>query len=98
MITDSGVHSSLHPNCHHQIVFANLNLHMVYPLPYLQEIWHYREANTGFIRYAIKEFNWERIYPNTSIYEKVNIFNKTILNILSNFIPHETIACDDKNP
>ena len=71
---------------------------MVYPLPYLQEIWHYREANTGFIRYVIKEFNWERIYPNTSIYEKVNIFNKTILNILSNFIPHETIVCDDKNP
>ena len=44
-ITDSGVHSSLYPNCHHQIVFAKLNLHIVYPPPYLREIWRYREAN-----------------------------------------------------
>ena len=26
------------------------------------------------------------------------IFNKTILNVLSNFIPHEVIVCDDKDP
>ena len=26
------------------------------------------------------------------------IFNKTVLNILSNFIPYEVIICDDKNP
>ena len=25
------------------------------------------------------------------------IFNNTVLNILSNFIPHETIVCDDKD-
>ena len=43
LITDSGVHSSLHSNCHHQIVFAKFNLHIVYPPPYLREIWHYRE-------------------------------------------------------
>ena len=26
------------------------------------------------------------------------IFNKTVLNALSNFIPHEVIVCDDKDP
>ena len=26
LIKDSGVHSSLHQNCHHQIVFAKFNL------------------------------------------------------------------------
>ena len=25
-------------------------------------------------------------------------FNKTILNIVSNFIPHETLICDDRDP
>ena len=30
--------------------------------------------------------------------EKLNIFNITILNILSNFIPYEILICDDKNP
>ena len=28
----------------------------------------------------------------------VSIFNKTINNILSNYIPHETITCDDNDP
>ena len=98
MITDSDVHSSLHPNCHHQIVFAKLNLHILYPPPYLREIWHYREVNTGLIRRAIKEFNWERAFSNTNVNEKVDIFNRTILNILSNFIPHEIIVCGDEDP
>ena len=40
LITGSSVHPSLHPNCHHQIVFAKFNLHIVYPPPYLREIWH----------------------------------------------------------
>ena len=35
---------------------------------------------------------------NTNVNEKVDIFNRTILNILSNFIPHETIVCNDKDP
>ena len=30
--------------------------------------------------------------------KKVNIFNETILNILRNFIPHETVLCDDRDP
>ena len=57
LITDSGVHSSLHPNYHHQLVFAKFNWHTVYHPPYLLEIWHYREANTRLIRCAAKEFN-----------------------------------------
>ena len=42
LITDSGIHSSLHSNCHHQIAFGKFNLHIVYPPSYLREIWHYR--------------------------------------------------------
>ena len=33
LVTDSGIHSSLHPNCHHQRVNAKLNLRTVYPPP-----------------------------------------------------------------
>ena len=43
-------------------------------------------------------FNWTRAFSNTSVNKKVNIFNSTILNILSNFIPHEMLTCDDKDP
>ena len=98
IIIDSGVHSSLHPNCHHQIVYAKFNLEIIYPPPYLREVWHYKDANIELIRRAINGFNWTRAFSNTSVNEKVNIFNNTILNILSNFIPHEILTCDDKDP
>ena len=35
---------------------------------------------------------------NKNINEKVNIFNETILNIIRNFIPHETVLCDNRDP
>ena len=35
---------------------------------------------------------------NKHVNENVLIFNKAVLNILSNFIPHEVIVCDDKDP
>ena len=52
---------------------------------------------TELIRRPLNEFNWERAFSNTHVNEKVCIFNKSVLNVLSNFIPHETILCDDKN-
>ena len=32
LVTNSGVNSSLHPNCHHQIVFSSFNLKIYYHL------------------------------------------------------------------
>ena len=98
MIIESGVHPSLHPNCHHQIVYAKFNLLIHFPPPYSREVWHYKDANTDLIKRAIEKFDWQRAILNTSVNKKVVIFNNTVLNILSNFIPHETIVCDDKDP
>ena len=41
---------------------------------------------------------WDRAFANKHVEEKVLIFNKTVLNVFSNFIPHEVIVCDDKDP
>ena len=90
----SGIHSSLHQNCHHQIIFAKFNLKVHYPPPYE----HFKKANTGHIKRAINGFPWERSFANLDINDKVYLFNKTIKNILSNFIPHETITFDDRDP
>ena len=35
---------------------------------------------------------------NKHVDGKVLIFNKTVSNVLSNFIPHEVVVCDDKYP
>ena len=43
-------------------------------------------------------FNWYRPFVNTNVNEKVFILNKTVLNILSNFIPRKTLTVNDKEP
>ena len=95
---ESGVHSSLHENCHHQTIYAKFNLKIYYPPPYERKIWHYQNANIENIRKAIDQFSWAMDFTNIDVKEKVNLFNKTIKNIIRNYIPYETIACDDKDP
>ena len=52
--------------------------------------------NIDQIKGAIKQFPWEKSFSNIRINEMIHLFNKTIKNILSNYIPHETITCDDR--
>ena len=94
---ESGVHSSLHPNCHHQITYAKFSLKIYYPPPYGWEIWHYEKTNIDHIRRSTDEFSWERCFANTSVNNKAHML-KTIEKIMSNFIPHVTIICDDRDP
>ena len=67
-VVESGVHPSIHLNCHHEIVFAKFNLMISYPPTYSREVWHYREANTNLIRRTISNFNWEKAIYNTNLF------------------------------
>ena len=40
----------------------------------------------------------EKAFSNVDVDKMVSIFNQTIINIPCNFIPHETILFDDKDP
>ena len=91
LLIESGVYPSLHPNCHHQTIFAKFNLYIVYPPPYEREIWHYQKANIDLIKREINSFDWEITFSNIDVDKMVSIFIQTIINILCNFIPHETI-------
>ena len=46
----------------------------------------------------MNKFNWERGFSNLNINEMVSVCHTTIKNIMANFIPHETINCDDRDP
>ena len=50
------------------------------------------------IKKVISQFNWDKAFSNINENEKVYIFSHTILNILSNFISHEYIMCDGRDP
>ena len=44
------------------------------------------------------QFDWLKALSNVNVDEKVHFFTKTLLIIIQNFIPHETIICDDRDP
>ena len=92
LVMESGVHSSLHPNCHHQLVFAKISLKIYYPPPYKRETWNY-----DLIRRSMDQFRWDIRLAHIDVNQKVHLFNQTIKSILCNFVPHET-DCDDRDP
>ena len=98
LVKESGVLPSLHPNCHHQVIFVRFNLVIHYPPPYEREVWHYNLADTELINQAINNFNWDIALATDDVNLQVSTFNETILNIIRNHIPHEVIVCDDKDP
>ena len=98
LVTNLGVHSSLHPNCHHQIVFSNFNLKIHYSLPYEPLIWKYKKTNADLIKRAIKDFDRKNKLSLIDVNDQVVLFNETIVNIMSNLIPNETMTDDDRDP
>ena len=95
---DSGVHASLHPHCQPQIIFAKFDLKVFYPPPCERTVWHFSQANFDHIKRAVDLFDWESALTDLDVNEQVSIFNNTITNIMSNFVPNEIIICDDRDP
>ena len=96
LVIHSGVHPSLHPNCHHQIVFVKFNLTVFSPLSYKRLVWHYQQANTDLIKRVIELFDWEKSLSNLDLNKQVFVFSEMIKNIFETFIPHERITCNKK--
>ena len=90
LVNETGVHPSLYPNSNHQIIFAKCTQKIIYLSPYFRDAWHCKDANADLILQAIAMFDWDRAFFNTNV--------NVILDIVSSFIPHETLTVDDKNP
>ena len=98
MITKSGTYSSLHPNCHHQIIYANINFKVFFPPPYERKVWHYTRCDIEGIRKSIDNIDWNRVFRNLNIHQQVELFNNYLMNIFQNYIPNEIITINDKDP
>ena len=75
---ESGVYSSLHPTCHHQVIFVKFNLSILHPPPCERTVWFYEKANPELIRRAIDEFDWTRALSNVSIDKKSFLFRRNV--------------------
>ena len=92
LVVDSGVHPSLHPNCHHQITYCQFNLFTEYPPPYEQQVWDYKHAaDTSTIKISLNQVNWNQLFQDKNVNEQVAILNNMILNIFSNFAPNKIL-------
>ena len=83
---------------HHQIIHCKFNLMIVYPPPYERLVWDYKRANTDAIISSINQVDWEFLFFNKNVHQQVYIFNKTLINIFSNFIPNRYVTFNDKDP
>ena len=61
-----------------------------YPPPYKRLVWDDCNGNVEAINTAIGSFNWEKAFDGKDIHAQVALFNETLLNIFSNFIPNRT--------
>ena len=79
-------------------MFARFNLKVVFPPSYEREVWHFKKADVDHIKKAINDFRWKKSFQNMNFNEMLHLVNKTIKNILHNFIPLEIITCDNRDP
>ena len=98
LVVSSGAHPSLYANCHHQITSCKLNLKIEYPAPYQPLNWNFKMVNITSIRKAILAVNWEILFFSESVHQQVSIFNNTLMNIFSNYIPNKFVSIGDKDP
>ena len=98
LVMESGVHSSLSSTCHHEIVFAKLNLKVDYPPPYERVFWGYSRADKASINRAINAIDLDELFANKTVGSQVSELNDLLLNTYSNYIPNKTVLCDDEDP
>ena len=82
LITDSGIHPSLHSNCHHQIIYGKFNWKIFF-LP---------RTNADVFFKSISGSDRDKAFLDKSTEEKAYILTQTIINIMSNFIPNEIVT------
>ena len=97
-ISECGVHASLFSRCHHQIIYAKINLKAYYPPPYERLVWDYSKAEVTNIRKSLSQINWLNALKDLNVNDQVEYLTSCILNVFSNFVPNKTITCKDKDP
>ena len=82
LFLESGVHPSLHENCHHRIIFGKLSAKNLSPPPYKRRIWYYDRANVIAIKKSIEMFPWSDTFSEVICPDlQVKTLNEILLNI-----------------
>ena len=89
LFIETGVHSSLQEQCHHQIIYGKLAVSNLAPPPYSRRFWYYDKADGVGFKKSVEMYKWEEHLQSKSCpNEQVQLLNEVLLNISSNFIPN----------
>ena len=96
LVVDSGVHPSLHTNCHHQLTFkTDLKNRIPFTLRTISV--GLKSTDSEAINKAIEGFNWNKSFWNIDIDGKVHLFNKSVIKICKNYISNKIVTFSDKD-
>ena len=99
LILNSGTRPSLDPKCHHQIIHCKINIGIPIPPTSERRIWKYQHANIDAIQRSLCSFPWEQQFTlNNDVDWQVKLFNETLLNVMSNFVPNEIKKINPRVP
>ena len=91
LMAEFGILASLLTQCHHNIIYAKIDLASKLPKPSKQRKWDYKNADVGSIRKCLFEINLERNTFHTNPNNQVEFLTESILNTFSNFGPNKTV-------
>ena len=97
LVMDSSVHPSIHPNCHHHIIYVKFEIKVYYPPPYEKEVWHYQNADSNAIKKQSQIFLGKGHLKTFMLMKKSLVLIK-LSKTLSNYILHAIITIDDRDP
>ena len=95
IIMDSGIHPSVYSLFHHQKVYAKFDLKILSLLLMKEQCGVSPGQFLIKKKKAINLFDWKSSLNNLDVNEQVSVFNETIMNVISNFVPNKLITCDD---
>ena len=75
-----------------------MKLKVEYPPPFQHLVWNLKKSNNDAIKRAFELVNQNSLFSCINVHEQVVIFNQTLTNIFSNYIPNKLITTDDKDP
>ena len=92
---ETGVHPSLHEQCHHQIIHGKLAMNNSSPASHNRRVWFYYRANVSAIKKSIEMYNWHKSFAEISCpSEQVNLLNQVLTSIFNNFIPNKIVKVE----
>ena len=71
---------------------------IIYPPSNERLVWDYKRASESVINAALNKVDWGFLFSNKRVNQQVIIFNQTVMNIFSNFVPNKFVTLNDRDP